>query len=79
MTTCYKNTTDYIHLLPLYKQLVEIDYLTDHYSIKHLKINLAKRFSILNHLKEHKRIATATFIAQFFPDRICSGYYVRVC
>ena len=79
MTTCYKNTTNHIHLLPLYEQLIQIDYLTDHYSTKYLKINRAKRFSILNHLKELKRIAAATFIAQFFPDRIRSGYYVRVC
>ena len=74
MTTCYKNTTNHIHLLPLYEQLIEIDYLTDHYSTKYLKINRAKRFSILNHHEEHKRIAAAKYMTQFFLDRIRSCY-----
>ena len=76
MTTCYKNATKYSHLLPLYEQLIEIDYLIDYYSTKYLKINRAKRFSILNHHEEHKRIAAAKYMTQFFLDRIRSCYYL---
>ena len=76
MITAYKNATKPFHLLLLHEQLQETNYLINYYTNKHYRVNRTKRFLILNHLKEHKRITTAKCIAQFFLDCIRSCYYV---